>query len=78
MQLEHPVPSLDPCVKLPKSAAFPSVEIVTKSITSELPEGVVPPAQHERTGEATLPFLAYASIVKSPKSTAFPFCAMVT
>ena len=58
--LEHPVPSLDAVVKLPKSAAFPVVEIVTKSITSTPDGDTTPPAQIPQTGEATgikLPYI---------------------
>ena len=64
-------------VKLPKSAAFPNVDIVIKLIASSIGLGL-PPAIIPRVGDAA-PIAPVASeYAKSPKSVAFASDDMVT
>ena len=73
---EDPPPVFFASDKFPKSAAFPVVENVKKSIVSLFAGDEYPPHISIRVGEPIAIDLLLFSL-KSPKSTAFPVCAIV-
>ena len=74
VEFEHAMRPFLATVKLPKSVAFPVVEMVTKSITSETSP---PPPNTPRVDDAA-PAVVVLIVLVSPKSFALPVDAMVT